>query len=97
MTNETIKQLWNFQQLVKSDAAFKTAEEQLKVLRHSVEDAVYREKEAEELTSEEFQKYHEIEQLLYKVQDFIHEQETKVDKKKCQLGYQLEKVLGGDK
>ena len=96
MTNENIKNLWKFQQLVKSDNTFKTAEEQLKTLRHSIEDAVYREKDAEELTPEEFQKYHEIDQLLYKVQEFIYEQEKKVDWRKRKIGYELEKALGSE-
>ena len=96
VSNENIKNLWKFQQLVKSCDTFKTAEEQLKTLRHSIDDAIYREKDAEELTPEEFQKYHEMEQLLLKVQDFIFEQGRKVDKRKCQVGYQLEKAFGSE-
>jgi hypothetical protein len=96
MANEQIKTLWKFQQLVKSNENFKTAEEQIKTLRHSLEDAVYRTKDAEELSTEEFQEYHEMEQLLLKVQNFIYKQNKKVDNKKCKVGYQLEKVLGSD-
>ncbi|MEN6623687.1 MAG: hypothetical protein ABFD50_19335 [Smithella sp.] len=96
MTNEQIKTLWKFQQLVKANENFKAAEEQLKTLRHSFEDAVYRTKEAEELSTEEFQEYHEMEQLLLKVQNFIYEQNRKVDNKMCKVGYQLEKALGSD-
>lgn len=96
MANEQIKTLWKFQQLVKSNENFKTAEEQIKTLRHSLEDAVYRTKDAEELSTEEFQEYHEMERLLLKVQNFIYKQNKKVDNKKCKVGYQLEKVLGSD-
>lgn len=89
MVNEQIKTLWKFQQLVKSNENFKTAEEQMKTLRHSLEEAVYRTKDAEEISTEDFQAYHEMEQLLLKVQDFIREQNKKVENKKCKVGYQL--------
>jgi hypothetical protein len=96
MTTDQIKTLLKFQQLVKANENFKTAEEQIKTLRHSLEDAVYRTKEAEELSTDDFQTYHEMEQLLLKVQDFIYEQNKKADNKKCKVGYQLEKILGSD-
>lgn len=96
MANEQIKTLWKFQQLVKANENFKIAEEQIKTLRHSLEDSVYRTKDAEELSQEDSQTYHEMEQLLLKVQDFIYEQNKKVDNKKCKVGYQLEKALGSD-
>jgi hypothetical protein len=96
MTTENIKNLWKFQQLVRADTQFKTAEDNMRNLKNSIEDAVYRAKEAEELTAEEFQEYKEMEQLLYRVKKFVQDQESKISSRKCKLGYELEKVLGSD-
>lgn len=97
MTNETIKQLWNFQQLLRADTQFKTADDNMRSLKNSLEDAVYRAKEAGEINADEFKEYKEIEQLLYKVKGFIQTQESRINNRKCKVGYELEAAIGWDK
>jgi hypothetical protein len=94
MSNEeNFKNFWKFQQFVKSEQLLEVAEEQIKTVRHTLEDAVYRVKETGELTEEDFVEYKGFEELLYKVQRFITDQNKKTGEKRIQVARNLESEL----
>jgi hypothetical protein len=96
MSNENTKILFGFQQLVRSNTQFRNAENDIRNLRNSLEDAVYRAKESGELLDNEFEQYKEIEKLLFQVKEYTEEMQSRIERRKCKVGYELENILSGD-